>query len=70
MPTINKHFMLTEEVCSIIRDRDRNRFPLERDVVSEAVLSYKRHLQLDVILVELRDFRNWVEVHSGPVKWR
>ena len=50
MPTINKHFMLTEEVCSIIRDRDRNRFPLERDFVSEAVLSYKRHLQLDVIL--------------------
>ena len=67
MATIDKHFMLTEEICSILRQRDKNRFPLERDFVSEAVKSYGEHLLLEQILKELREFRTWMEGKTGPV---
>ena len=70
MATIDKHFMLTEEICSILRQRDKNRFPLERDFVSEAVKSYGEHLLLEQILKELREFRTWMEGKTGPVKWK
>ena len=70
MATIDKHFMLTEEVCSIIKNRDKNRFPLERDFVSEAVLSYKGQLQLEEILLELKDFRNYMENWTKLYGWK
>lgn len=70
MATIDKHFMLTEEVCSIIKNRDKNRFPLERDFVSEAVLSYKGQLQLEEILQELKDFRNDMEDRTIQYRWK
>ena len=70
MATIDKHFMLTEEVCSIIKNRDKNRFPLERDFVSEAVLSYKGQLQLEEILLELKDFRNDMENRTVQYRWK
>ena len=70
MATVDKHFMLTEEICSLIRDRDKNRFPLERDFVSQAVMSYGEHLLLEQILKELREFRAFMEEKTGPVKWK
>ena len=44
MGYVNKHLLLSEEACELIRNRSKNRFPLERDFVNEAVLTYEERI--------------------------
>ncbi len=57
----DKHFRLTEEACEQIQERDNRRFPLERDFVNEAILSFGDRQCLESILKELQELRSYVE---------
>ena len=70
MAYIDKHFKLTEEVCSMIRNRDQKRFPRERDMVEEAVLSYGRHSDLEEILEEMKKLCREMEKAIASVGWK
>ncbi|MBQ6392016.1 MAG: hypothetical protein IJH60_00740 [Eubacterium sp.] len=61
MGYVDKHFRLTEETCERIRERDTRRYPLERDYVNEAILSFGDRQCQEKILMELRELRNYVE---------
>ena len=70
MAYIDKHFKLTEEVCSMIRNRDQKRFPRERDMVEEAVLTYGRHCDLEEILEEMKKLCREMEKAIASVGWK
>ena len=69
MSYIDKHFKLTEEVCSIIKNRDAKKFPLERDFVIEAVLAYREKISHEKILKEIRQVKEQVIKLNQMVGW-
>ena len=69
MSYIDKHFKLTEEVCSIIKNRDAKKFPLERDFVIEAVLAYGEKVSHEKILQEILQVKEQVIKLNQTVGW-
>ena len=69
MSYIDKHFKLTEEVCSIIKKRDTKQFPLERDFVIEAVLAYGEKVSHEKILQEILQVKEQVIKLNQTVGW-
>ena len=53
MRHIDKHFRISPETNEAIKKRDSMRFPLERDFVNEAILSYQNQSDYKVILEKI-----------------
>lgn len=70
MGYVDKHFRLSEETCQKIKERDTRRFPLERDFINEAVLSYGDNAIAEQTLRELRDFKRNMETVFENIGWR
>ena len=69
MGYVNKHFSLSQKTCEVIRERDRKRFPLERDFVDEAVLTYGERISQEKILREIRKVREELRHLNQTVGW-
>ena len=69
MGYVNKHLLLSEETCELIRNRSKNRFPLERDFVNEAVLTYEERITQEKILREIRKVRDQITRLNQTVGW-
>ena len=54
MRQIDKHFRISPEANEAIIKRDYKRFPLERDFVNEAILSYQNQSDLKTILDNMK----------------
>ena len=61
MAYTDKHIRIGDDALQMIQERDKNRFPLERDFINEAILSFGDRQCQEKILTELRDLRNYVE---------
>lgn len=61
MAFTDKHIRIRDEALQMIQNRDKNRFPLERDFVNEAILSFGDRQCLENILKELQELRSYVE---------
>ena len=70
MGYVDKHFRLTDEACQKIRERDTRRFPLERDFINEAILSFGDHETVEKTLEELRDLRESIEKVFVNIGWK
>ncbi len=69
MGYVNKHFSLSQKACEVIRERDRKQFPLERDFVDEAVLTYGERISQDKILREIRKVKEELRHLNRTVGW-
>lgn len=69
MGYVNKHFSLSENACEVIRERDKKRFPLERDFVNEAVLTYGERISQEKILREIRKVKEELKHLNQTVGW-
>ena len=69
MGYVNKHLLLSEETCELIRNRNKNQFPLERDFVNEAVLTYGERITQEKILREIRKVRDQITRLNQTVGW-
>jgi len=69
MGHIDKHLLLSEETCEVLRRRDKKRFPLERDFINEAVLSYGDRITQEKILKEIRKVREQITRLNQTVGW-
>ena len=66
----DKHFRLSEDICFLIKERDKGKFPLERDFVAEAIRAYGDRVSLEKILGEIRALRESMEHLYQSVGWK
>ena len=55
MNTVDRHYRLPKAVYEKIDGRDRNRFPAEKDYITEAVMSYEREKETEELARQVRD---------------
>jgi len=66
----DKHFRLSEDICTLIEEREKGKFPLERDFVAEAIRSYDNRVSLEKIYVEIHALRESMEHLYQSVGWK
>lgn len=64
-----KHLRIAEQAHEIIRNRDRNRFPLERDFVNEAIISYADRIEIKELSREFKALKKITEKLYKTVGW-
>lgn len=52
--TVDRHYRLSKAAYEKIVNRDTDRFPTEKDFVSEAVLSYESRVRMEDLLERYR----------------
>ena len=67
--TIEKHLRITEQAHEIIRNRDRKRFPLERDFINEAIISYADRIEIRELSREFKALKKITEKLYKTVGW-
>ena len=65
-----KHIRITEEAYELIRNRDRNRFPLERDFINEAIISYADRIEMKELSREFKDLKKITESLYNTFGWQ
>ena len=53
----------------MIRNRDRKKFPLERDFINEAIISYADRIEMKELSREFRDLKKVTEKLYKTVGW-
>jgi len=67
--TIEKHLRITEEAYELIRNRDRKKFPLERDFINEAIITYADRIEMRELSKEFKDLKKITEKLYKTVGW-
>ena len=70
MGTKDKHIRLTEKAWEMITNRDRNKFPSERDFINEAIISYADRMEMRKLVSELRELKRITEKLYRTVGWQ
>ena len=69
MNSVDRHYRLSKAAYEKIRSRDKDRFPTEKDFVSEAVLSYEDRMKNAELLAEVRDLAKKIDRIMGAMGW-
>ena len=69
MGYVDKHLLLSEKTCEVLSGRDKKRFPLERDFIDEAVLTYGERITQEKILKEIRKVSEQITRLNQTVGW-
>ena len=69
MGYVKKHLSISEKTWELIRGRDKKRFPLERDFIDEAVLTYTERITQEKILKEIRKVSEQITRLNQTVGW-
>lgn len=64
-----KHLRITEQAHEIIKNRDRNKFPLERDFINEAIISYANRIEMRELSKEFKALKKITEKLYKTVGW-
>ena len=67
--TIEKHFRITEQAHEMIRNRDRKKFPLERDFINEEIISYADRIEIRELSREFKALKKITEKLYKTVGW-
>ena len=67
--TREKHLRITEEAYELIRNRDRAKFPLEKDFINEAIISYADRIEMRELSKEFKDLKKITEKLYKTVGW-
>ena len=70
MTGINKHLRMSLAANEKIRDRDKDRFPLERDFINAAILSFGEKGTGEEILREIQRLSTTMEKLMANVGWK
>ena len=69
MNSVDKHYRLSKAAYEKIRKRDRDRFPTEKEFVSEAVLSYEDRKKNEELIAEVRELAKKIDRIVGAMGW-
>lgn len=69
MNSVDRHYRLSKAAYEKICSRDKDRFPTEKDFVSEAVLSYEDRMKNAELLAEVRDLAKKIDRIMGAMGW-
>lgn len=67
--TREKHLRITEQAHEIIKNRDRNKFPFERDFINEAIISYADRIEIREFSREFKALKKITEKLYKTVGW-
>lgn len=67
---VNKHLRISREANEKIQNRDKDRFPLERDFINAAILSFEEKITSQEILEEIRGLRSYMEEEFKYIGWQ
>lgn len=68
--SVDRHYRLSKAAYEKILNRDLNRFPTERDFVSEAVLSYDERIQMKDLLERYKKTEERLDRLYKAVGWK
>lgn len=69
MSYVKKHLSISEKTYEVIKRRDKKRFPLERDFIDEAILTYGERASLEELFKEIREVKEQVTQLNQTVGW-
>jgi len=67
--SVDRHYRLSKAAYEKIRNRDIDRFPTEKDFVSEAVLSYEDRIKNTEIMAEVRELAKKIDRITIAMGW-
>lgn len=67
--TVDRHYRLSKAAYEKILNRDLDRFPTEKDFVSEAVLSYGKGKQIEDLLARYRNTEEKIDRMIKAMGW-
>ena len=70
MATNDKHIRLSEKALELVTNRDRKRFPMEKDFINEAIVSYADRMEMRKLAGEFRDLKRITEKLYKTVGWQ
>ena len=69
MNSVDRPYRLAKAAYEKIRNRDIDRFPTEKDFVSEAVLSYEDRIKNTEIMAEVRELAKKIDRITIAMGW-
>ena len=69
MNTVDRHYRLSKAAYSIVAARDKDRFPTEKDFVSEAILSYGENAELEDMSRMLKEINKKIDRIIKAMGW-
>lgn len=69
MNSVDRHYRLSKAAYEKIRSRNTDRFPTEKDFVSEAVLSYEDRTRNEEIIAEIRALAEKIDRITRAMGW-
>lgn len=70
MGTREKHIRITEKAWELIKNRDRKKFPSEKDFINEAIITYADRMEMKKLAGEFRELRKTTEKLYRTVGWQ
>ena len=64
-----KHMRITDQAWEVVKNRDRKKFPTERDFINEAILSYADRIEMRELSREFKDLKKVTEKLYKTVGW-
>jgi hypothetical protein len=65
-----KHMRITDQAWEVVKNRDRKRFPTERDFINEAILTYADRMEMQKLSNEFKDLKRITERLYKTVGWQ
>ena len=56
-----KHMRITDQAWEVVKNRDRKKFPTERDFINEAILSYADRIEIRELVSEFKALKRITE---------
>ena len=69
MNSVDRHYRLSKAAYEKIRSRNTDRFPTEKDFVSEAVLSYEDRMMNTELIAEVRELAKKIDRITRAMGW-
>lgn len=68
--SVDRHYRLSKAAYEKICSRNLNRFPTEKDFVSEAVLSYEDRIRMKELSDQIRELAESIERMTKAMGWK
>ena len=65
-----KHMRITDQAWEVVKNRDRKKFPTERDFINEAILSYADRIEIRELVSEFKALKRITEKLYKTVGWQ
>lgn len=68
--TVDRHYRLPKAAYDRIVNRDKDRFPTEKDFMAEAVLSYEKRIRMEELMDRFQKIEEKLDRMARAMGWQ